>query len=93
LAGRDYDLKLDDTFFRDEDGGVMRTAAHRGRHRYRAASPCNCHGRGLCDAEGRCACRGPYRGTRPPPPPLRTKWTHLVPPCVLSGHISSLPSY
>ena len=23
----------------------------------------------------------------------RTNWTHLVPPLVLSGHISSLPSY
>jgi len=85
LAGRDYELKLDDTFFRDEDGGVMRTAAHRGRHRYRAAAPCNCHGRGLCDAEGRCACRGPYRGSaceRCAPPPL-----------VLSGHAASLTPY
>jgi hypothetical protein len=28
-----------------------------------------------------------------PPPPFRTNWTRLVPPSVLSGHISSLPSY
>jgi len=29
----------------------------------------------------------------PPPPPSRTNWTRLVPPLVLSGHDSSLPSY
>jgi hypothetical protein len=28
----------------------------------------------------------------PPPPPSRTKWTRLVHPFVLIGHISSLPS-
>jgi ubiquinone/menaquinone biosynthesis methyltransferase len=29
----------------------------------------------------------------PPPPPCRTNWTRLVPPPVLSGHVSSLPPY
>jgi len=29
----------------------------------------------------------------PPPPPSRTDWTRLVHPLVLTGHISSLPSY
>jgi len=31
------------------------------------------------------------RGARPPPPPSRTEWTRLVPPPVLTGHVSSLP--
>jgi len=26
-----------------------------------------------------------------PPPPSRTNWTHLVPPSVLNGHVSSQP--
>ena len=26
----------------------------------------------------------------PLPPPSRTNWTRLVPPCVLTGHVSSL---
>ena len=32
---------------------------------------------------------------RPPPPPpsLRTNWTRLVPPSVLTGHVLSLPPY
>jgi len=33
------------------------------------------------------SCRDPL------PPPSRTNWTRLVPHSVLSGHISSLPSY
>ena len=28
------------------------------------------------------------RGARPPPPPSRTEWTRLVPPPVLTGHVS-----
>ena len=28
-----------------------------------------------------------------PPPPSRTKWTRLVHPSVLTGHVSSIPSY
>ena len=28
-----------------------------------------------------------------PPPPSRTNWTHLVPPPVLTGHVSSLLPY
>jgi hypothetical protein len=30
---------------------------------------------------------------RPPPPPSRTNWTRLVPPSVLTGHVSSLLPY
>ena len=33
--------------------------------------------------------RGRHR-VRPPPPPSRTDWTRLVPPPVLTGHVSSL---
>ena len=29
----------------------------------------------------------------PPPPPSRTEWTRLVPPPVLTGHVSSLLPY
>ena len=38
--------------------------------------------RGRC---GSCGCRPPP----PPPPPSRTDWTRLVPPPVLTGHVSS----
>ena len=31
------------------------------------------------------------RGNRPPPPLSRTKWTRLVHPSVLTGHVSSIP--
>jgi len=34
-----------------------------------------------------------YEHPSPPPPPCRTNWTRLVPPPVLSGHVSSLPPY
>ena len=32
-------------------------------------------------------------GRTPPPPPSRTDWTRLVPPPVLTGHVSSLLPY
>jgi ATP-binding cassette subfamily C (CFTR/MRP) protein 1 len=32
-------------------------------------------------------------GEKVPPPPSRTDWTRLVPPPVLTGHVSSLPPY
>ena len=36
----------------------------------------------------------PRRSGRPPPPlPSRTKWTRLVHPSVLTGHVSSIPPY
>jgi hypothetical protein len=35
--------------------------------------------------------RGRARCGEPPLFPLRTNWTHLVPPLVLSGHVLSLP--
>ena len=37
-------------------------------------------------------CLAPPRRRAPPlPPPSRTNWTRLVPPSVLTGHVSSLP--
>jgi hypothetical protein len=49
--------------------------------------------RGRCPPRGargptRARARASVAGLR-----ARTNWTHLVPPLVLSGHISSLPSY
>jgi hypothetical protein len=32
--------------------------------------------------------RRPARSAAPPPPPSRTNWTRLVPPSVLTGHVS-----
>ena len=36
------------------------------------------------------ACRRAHLHPPPPPPPSRTNWTRLVPPSVLTGHVSHL---
>ena len=49
-------------------------------------------GVGRFDAAGgrtRASPPRPSAGLPPPPPPSRTKWTRLVHPCVLIGHVSS----
>ena len=44
-------------------------------------------------AEGHVALNAALRSSPPPPPPSRTNWTRLVPPPVLTGHVSSLLPY
>jgi len=51
-------------------------------------SSCSCAARRLNDSDPTFR-----NGTRVPPPPSRTKWTRLVSPLVLSGHVSSLLPY
>jgi hypothetical protein len=64
-------------------GGILRTG------RERSESP---SGRAIRWGEEE-SLHGGGGGDGPPPPPLRTNWTRLVPPSVLTGHVSSLLPY
>jgi hypothetical protein len=57
-----------------------------------AAAARGCAGAARSALGRRRTTRGAVLG-RPPSPPSRTKWTCLVPPSVLTGHVSSLLPY
>ena len=60
--GVDYVLHVEQGYLKSVEGGDVSVRAHNGGvHSYRAAA-CDCHGRGNCDVERRCACAAGYAG-------------------------------